>query len=131
MAPGVRSPINVRPTARLGQIPGPPPTFEIRESRVDGRLRLSLTGELDLGSAPALDQRLASLRARERRVSLDLSELEFIDSTGLHLLIRELGEARAKDWDLQIEPDVSPPVMRLLKLVHIEHLVLDGKTPER
>jgi anti-sigma B factor antagonist len=112
---------------------GPLPNFEIRESRVGLRLRLSLTGELDLGSAPALDERLASLRARKRRVSLDLSGLEFIDSTGLHLLIRELGEARAKHWDLRIEPDVSPQVMRLLKLVHIEHLVFDGEveTSER
>lgn len=106
---------------------GPPPTFEIRESRVDGRLRLSLTGELDLSSPPALDERLASLRAGQHPVSLDLSRLEFIDSTGLHLLIRELGEARAKHWKLEIERNVSPHVRRLFELVHIEHLVFNGE----
>src|SRR5579864_9143854 len=102
---------------------GPPPAFEIRESRVDGWLRLSVTGELDLGSAPALDDRLAGLRARKLPVTLDLSRLEFIDSTGLHLLIRAFAEAKADDWELQIERDVSPPVMRLFELVHLdEHL---------
>ena len=33
---------------------GMPPTFEIIESRVDRWLRLTLVGELDLGSAPML-----------------------------------------------------------------------------
>jgi anti-anti-sigma factor len=72
-----------------------------------------------------LEARLASLRAPGNPVWLDLSNLDFIDSTGLHLLIRELGEARLKHWELRIEPNVSAQVMRLLKLVHVEHFVLD------
>jgi anti-anti-sigma factor len=105
---------------------GPAPTFAIRESHTDEWLRLSLTGELDMASAPVLEARLTSLRALKSPVILDLSKLDFIDSTGLHLLIRELGEARLKHWELRIEPDVSAQVMRLFKLVHVEHLVLDA-----
>jgi anti-anti-sigma factor len=103
---------------------GPPARFAIDESPTDDGLRLSLTGDLDLGSAAVLEQRLASLRALKNPVWLDLSNLDFIDSTGLHLLIRELGEARLKHWKLRIEPDVSEQVMRLFKLVHVEHFVL-------
>ena len=77
---------------------GPPPTFQIHESRVNGSLRLSLTGELDLVTTPVLEDRLASLRARKSPVRLDLSHLDFIDSTGLHLLIRTVGDARMKHW---------------------------------
>jgi anti-anti-sigma factor len=103
---------------------GPPPTFAIHESRNDGCLRLSLTGELDLRSVEALEDRLARLRVSKSPVRLNLSRLEFIDSTGMHLLIRTIGDARIKRWDVQIEPDVSQPVMRLFRLVHLEDFVL-------
>ncbi len=107
-----------------------PPTFAIHESSVDGWVRLRLTGELDLGSAPALELRLGRLRALNRAVSLDLSELEFIDSTGLHILIGAFSEATTHDWKFQIEGEVSPQVMRLFKLVHLEDLVSNGEADE-
>lgn len=106
---------------------GPSPILEIHESQVDGCRRLSLTGELDLASAQVLEERLARLRALKQPVTLNLSKLGFIDSTGLHLLIREIGEARANHWTLQLEPNLSPQVMRVFKLVHIEDLVLGGE----
>ena len=102
---------------------GPPSTFEIRESPSGGSLRLSLTGELNLASAPKLEDRLARLRLRKSPVRLDLSKLEFIDSTGIHLLIKTVGEARIKGWPFQIEPDVRPQVMRVFRLAHLEHFV--------
>jgi anti-anti-sigma factor len=99
---------------------GPLPTFEMRESHTGEWLRLSLTGELDLRSAPVLEDRLDRLRALKSPVTLDLSELDFIDSTGIHLLIRTFGVARLKHWQLQIERDVSPQVMRVFKLARLE-----------
>src|SRR5436305_14596396 len=105
---------------------GPPSTFEIRESPSGGSLRLSLTGELNLASAPKLEDRLARLRLRKSPVRLDLSKLEFIDSTGIHLLIQTVGEARIKGWPFQVEPDVGPQVMRLFRLVHLEQFVMSA-----
>lgn len=105
---------------------GPPPiSFEIHESRKDGWLRLSLTGELDRFSTRLLEARLASLRAARSPVRLDLSHLDFIDSTGIHLLVQTIGDARMKAWQVQIDPNVSPQVMRLLKLVHLDRWVLE------
>jgi anti-anti-sigma factor len=103
--------------------PGASP-FEIHETKLDGCTRLSLTGELDLMSTAALDHRLASLRAARSPVRLDLSRLDFIDSTGLHLLVRTVGEARLKGWELQIEPEVSPPVMSAFRLVHLDRFII-------
>lgn len=96
------------------------PYFEILEHREHGELRLSLHGELDFASTPVLDDRLTRLRGKRQAVRLDLSELQFIDSTGLHLLIRSLGDARSNGWNFQIEPGVSPTVERLFKLVHFD-----------
>lgn len=103
--------------------PGPPPRFAIHESRIDGSLRLSLSGDLDLGTAPGLDARLTQLGTLRSRVSIDLSGLDFIDSTGIRLLVRTIRMARIKHWDVQIEPSMSPQVMRLFKLTHLDRLV--------
>lgn len=106
---------------------GPPaPSFEIRETYAGEVVRLSLTGELDIATTPVLEEALTRLRAVRSPVRLDLSGLEFIDSTGLHLLVRTVGEARIKRWPLQVEPEVAPQVMHLLKLMHLEGIVADG-----
>src|SRR5436305_9345293 len=102
----------------------PPQNFEMHESPSSDSLRLSLTGDLDLGSVLILADRLAPLRAKKRPVRLDLSELEFIDSTGIRLLTETVGEARIKGWLFQIEPDVRPQVMRMFRLVHLDHFIL-------
>ena len=96
------------------------PYFDILEKHDPGGLRLSLQGELDFASTRQLDERLTSLRAKKRAVRLDLSQLEFIDSTGLHLLIRAVGDARSNGWKLEIDPEISQSVERLFKLVHFD-----------
>ena len=98
--------------------------MQIHESPSGGSLRLSLTGELDLASAARLEGRLARLRAKKSPVWLDLSKLEYIDSTGIHLLIQTVGEARIKGWPFQIEPHVRPQVMSVFRLVHLEHFLM-------
>ena len=101
----------------------PPPNLNIQESRTDDGVRLSLSGELDLASCTMLEDRLVRLRVTKSPVRLNLSRLEFIDSTGIHLLIRTVGEARIKGWELVIEPDVHPQVLRMFKLVHLDRFV--------
>jgi anti-anti-sigma factor len=105
--------------------------LDIHETQENGWLRLSLAGELDLGSVPVLDDRLSRLRARKLAVHLDLSKLEFIDSTGLRLLIRALGDARIERWDFQIEPDLTPAVRGLFKLVHLDHVIGPAERSEQ
>ncbi|HTX30201.1 MAG TPA: STAS domain-containing protein [Solirubrobacteraceae bacterium] len=109
---------------------GPPTPFEIQESRQDGWLCLSLSGELDRAAAMILEGRLASLRVPRSPVRLDLSHLDFIDSSGIRLLIQTIGEARLKHWDVEIDPNLSPPVERLFRLVHLDRFVL-GQTRTR
>jgi anti-sigma B factor antagonist len=57
--------------------------------------RLVLRGELDLYSAPELDDALVAVEGEKWPVLfLDLRELEFVDSAGLRLVMRT--HARAK-----------------------------------
>jgi anti-anti-sigma factor len=56
-----------------------------------------LTGELDLSTAPELERTLQEAQARAPVVVLDLRELTFIDSSGLHVIIK--ANARATQAD--------------------------------
>ena len=60
--------------------------FDLTAARdARGGLRLTLRGELDLGSAPRVEQALAE--AGDAEVLLDLRGLTFMDSTGVRVLL--------------------------------------------
>lgn len=67
-------------------------------TRADTKVVIALGGELDLAGAPQLrDILMEVLTDPEVDLALDLSELRFIDSTGLGVLVgahRRLGEGR-------------------------------------
>lgn len=87
---------------------------------------MRLRGELDLASAPALGERLAWFCERGEAVLLDLDELDFIDMSGLRVVMAASEVARRDGWSLAITPG-SPQFRRLIGLVDLErHLPLDG-----
>ena len=66
------------------------------EAEVDaGVVRIALSGDLDVSTAPSVEKRLVELEdGGAERVILDLRGLGFIDSTGLSLLINADRRAR-------------------------------------
>jgi anti-sigma B factor antagonist len=67
--------------------------------------RVRLVGALDLATVPTLDAQLAELRdAAIRHIVLDLSGLEFLDSTGLRCILKLDSEARQDGFSLSLEP---------------------------
>jgi anti-sigma B factor antagonist len=91
--------------------------LEIQEQITDDRSRrLTLRGELDLYSAPLLRQRLDQLAASPQPVRLDLSRLDFADSTGIAALVAAMNDAAENRWRLEIEPQLSPQVARIIEL---------------
>lgn len=97
--------------------------FEILESQEGDWLRVLLTGELDIASAPVLEDRLSGLGARALAVRLDLSKLDFIDSTGLHAVIRAMKAASANGWRLQIDLDVAEQAMHVFELLDLDRRI--------
>jgi anti-sigma B factor antagonist len=90
-------------------------------------VRLVLTGELDLAVAEMLGSRLRQLRNEGYDVRLDLSELEFIDSSGLRELIVAVSEARSDGWRLEIDPHMTKPVRRTVEIAGLRsHLWPDS-----
>lgn len=97
----------------MQQVPG----FSIEQStEADGVVRLRLRGELDLAVVPTLTSRLAELQAERRVVRLDLSHLEFMDSSGLGTVITAVLEARRHGWRLEIQRTLARPVERIVEI---------------
>ncbi len=85
--------------------------------RVSGGMHVfELIGSLDIATAPTV--RAALLEASERgdhRLIVDLTKLEFLDSTGLGALIG--GQRRAKEFDGDVRLVASEgQILRLLRI---------------
>jgi anti-sigma B factor antagonist len=101
------------------------------EVRSEGRSALIVVGgELDLASGPALEDELARvLASRVELVVLDLRGLEFMDSTGLGILVE--ANRRAVDEGRRFGLiKGSPQVQRLLDLTGVAERITLVDTPE-
>ena len=88
-----------------------------------GRVILTLAGELDMASSELLEQALAGEDVLgESMVVLDLQQLQFIDSTGLRVILTTLDRCRERGQEFAITPG-SEQVQRLLSVTGVaEHL---------
>jgi anti-sigma B factor antagonist len=91
---------------------------------------LTLSGELDLASSPALEQELdRALEAGTNQLIVDLRELEFMDSTGLSVLVKahqRVEEAGARFGVVK----GSAQVQRLLSLTGVADRITVADSPE-
>ena len=93
--------------------------LELRSERRDDEHVIALVGELDLDGAERVAQELQ--RAEEtdaRRIVLDLSNLEFIDSSGIRLIIAADARSRAQGGRLGLIRG-SRPVQRVFELTGV------------
>jgi anti-sigma B factor antagonist len=103
----------------------------MRESREDdGTVRLTLVGELDIAVAAALRERLRRYADAGQAVRLDLSELEFIDSSGVQAVVLSLRDARRQGRSLEVDPHLSATTKRMIEIMGIEpHLWPEDQPP--
>lgn len=93
------------------------------QAETDGDLHtVSVVGELDQGTAPELRVALTEVLGADGSVLVDLRDCDFIDSTGLSLLVeakRKLGDARRSFGVCCPDADVR----RMLELTGIDEAV--------
>jgi anti-sigma B factor antagonist len=89
----------------------------------DGAVVVSLTGELDIRSSPELQDVLAAAQSGDARtVVVDLSGLQFIDSTGLRVLLRAKRHANDGGSELRVR-NAPAEVRRLLQIAGVLELL--------
>lgn len=98
-----------------------PAPFEVVSETLDGGIHaFSVRGELDMNTAPELDRRLEQALAEpDASILLDLSACEFIDSTGIALIVRAWQRLDRGDGRLVI-CSLNHQVRRLLKITGVE-----------
>jgi anti-sigma B factor antagonist len=101
----------------------------VRESDASGFETILVKGECDLYSAPAFARSmLARLAQGPKRLRFDLSELYYLDSTGVGAIIRILQEARKRGCELRFRGIEGSP-RKVLKMSNILSLMREEATP--
>lgn len=90
----------------------------VRQADEGSRVCLALDGELDLSNAPTLEAALAEAIDTEKKVLIDLGKLEFLDSTGVALIVRTLGRRDAERFSFL--PSESSGVRHLLEMTGLD-----------
>jgi anti-anti-sigma factor len=110
-------------TATIDGLPDNHARFAIRSESAEEAVRLFLCGELDLASERIFHEQLKDLRGNGfSRMVFDLSELTFIDSTGLRLIIGEWERSRRDGYDFVL---VKGPeaIQRVLAITGLEKVL--------
>ena len=97
------------------------PRFEVSEESLDGGAGVvAVRGEIHVSTAPELSSFLADALGRGiDSLVLDLSEVEFIDSTGLSVLLNVLRRVTQRGGALVIVC-TNPTVLRLFEITRLE-----------
>lgn len=88
----------------------------------DGASVLQLYGELDLASAATFEARLACAEAEPGALVIDLSGLDFIDSTGIAQLLAAHERARSNGREL-VFLNGPPAVEKILRLTGLDQIL--------
>jgi anti-anti-sigma factor len=95
-------------------------SFEVTTEDRSGAVHLRLSGELDISTAPKVEDELARIEPdRPDLIVLDLRNLAFMDSTGLRLLIAADTRARQEGRRLTIVRGPEP-VQRVFRITRLE-----------
>ena len=109
---------------------GPTSDFRTDFHSNNGVMRVALSGELDIASAPLFEEALnAVISDGFAGVMVDLRELTFIDSSGLRALLRARTQADASGKGM-ILIGASDSAQRLFELTGTQYLLADPKAVE-
>lgn len=100
--------------ARLAAVA--PGELKVVVSGGEGQYEVRLAGELDMSTAPQLREELLRLASEgAAQVTLDMTDLAFVDSTGLSVLITGLKRFRQDGGDMALRSP-SPGTLRVLEI---------------
>lgn len=103
-----------------GLLPPDPDPFRCEVSRARDRAQVMPIGELDVATVPVLQGEIDALRdTGVRHVTLDLSGVVFMDSTGLRFILDTDAEARQDGFSIALIQG-PPAVRRVFELTNTQ-----------
>ena len=99
----------------------PPEEFAISADQRDGSVQLTLRGELDLATAPELEQLVNERIDAGDEVVVDLRPLEFMDSSGIRVLVAAHARAgRTGTRLIVVRPKSDSAVAKIVEVSGLE-----------
>ena len=98
------------------------PPNAITITHVDGVASIRVAGELDVATAPDLRACLLDAIATTRTVVVDLTDLGFIDSTGIGVLIGAAKRLAAEGGEIRLQ-GVRPKTMRVFEITGVARMI--------
>ena len=97
------------------------PQFELTEESIDERTHLiAVVGEVHVSTAPEFSERLnEAIADGKTRVVIDMTGVEFIDSTGLSVLLNALRRVTRQQGILALAVS-NPTVLRLFEITRLD-----------
>lgn len=97
---------------------------EVQSIAEDGSMRIAVRGEIDLANAAVVEDELREAVSHQlSAVSVDLTDLAYIDSAGIRILYRLASRLQA----LRIVPELivplDSPTRRLIELAGFESII--------
>ena len=89
---------------------------------------LHLSGELDLASAPTLLAALEASIAHGGTIRLDLTELTFMDSTGINAVLRAIHQLGERGRLVMLHP--TPAVRRVIEICGLDEMIEITNDPQ-
>ena len=99
------------------------PAFQVVSSDEAGVRVIAVRGELEVVTAPRLEEHLAPAASRGQPVLVDLCEVPFMDSTGIHVLVAAHENLGAAGATLAVACIPAGPPKRVLELSGVERVV--------
>jgi len=103
--------------------------FEAKVRPDRGEAVVELSGEISAGAEAGLHQAYAEVREASR-VRLDFSQVDYINSTGISLIVGILAEARKQGQELQASglPEHYREIFRITRLSDFMTILDEGET---
>ncbi len=100
----------------------------IKEQFRDNWVILQINGEIDMATGPELRQRIVQyVQEGHVHIVIDLTDVDFIDSTGLGVLIGGLKRTRSHGGDLQCI-GLSESLKEMFKLTGLDAVLTEKDT---
>jgi anti-anti-sigma factor len=96
-------------------------SFALRSERTDAGARIRVFGEMDLAVVDWVDREMSRAESTDAaEIMLDLDELEFLDASGIRLLLALNTRSQSNGGRLRIRRARSPHVRRVIELTGVE-----------
>jgi anti-sigma B factor antagonist len=105
-----------------------PDPFSVSSDSSPGVVTVVVTGEVDLDTAPTVRDEILRHLHGGAAVHLDLGDVTFMDSSGLHVLLATTRRASLVGAELRLVR-LSARVQRLLELTGTEAVLQQGPDP--